>query len=181
MNLVQPIRDKRKIEAMKNELLKDGFRNYMLFVIGINTGLRISDILNLTVDMVRDRTHIRIYEKKTNKYKRFLINENLKKDIVKYIENMKDYEYLFPSRKGENQPISRVQAYRILNKAAINVKLEEIGTHTLRKTFGYWHYQMYKDVAILQDIFNHQFPNITLRYIGINQDIKDKTIEKFYL
>ncbi|MEG1009339.1 MAG: site-specific integrase, partial [Clostridia bacterium] len=53
--------------------------------------------------------------------------------------------------------------------------------HTMRKTFGYWHYQIYKDIAILQDIFNHSSPSITLRYIGINDDIKDKTIENFYL
>lgn len=59
--------------------------------------------------------------------------------------------------------------------------MAEVGTHTLRKTFGYWHYKQYKDVAILQDIFNHSAPSITLRYIGINDDVKDNTIENFYL
>lgn len=181
MNVVQPIRDKNKIEDMKIELLKSSYKNYMLFIIGINTGLRISDILNLKIYDVRDRTHIIIKEKKTGKEKRFLINSQLRKDIEKFISRMDNEEYLFQSRKGINRPISRVQAYRVLNKAANKVGISEVGTHTLRKTFGYWHYQIYKDIAILQDIFNHSAPSITLRYIGINQDIKDKTIEDFYL
>ncbi|MCT4596194.1 MAG: site-specific integrase [Anaeromicrobium sp.] len=181
MKFVQPIRDKHKIEEMKNELLKSGYKNYLLFVAGINTGLRISDLLRLRVYHIRDRNHIIIIEKKTGKEKRFLINSQLRKDFEKYIGNMSDDTYLFKSRKGKNNPISRIQAYRILNNAASIIGLSEIGTHTLRKTFGYWHYQIYKDIAILQDIFNHSSPSITLRYIGITQDLKDKTIEDFYL
>lgn len=72
-----------------------------------------------------------------------------------------------------------MQACKILNNVAKKCGLQEIGTHTMRKTFGYWHYKQYKDVAILQDIFNHSPPSITLRYIGITDDIKDKTIENF--
>lgn len=181
MKYVQPIRDRDIIQKMKNELLKGGLRNYMLFNLGINTGLRVSDILNLKVIDVKDKTHITINEKKTGKAKRILINSNLKKDVDDYIYNMKNEDYLFKSRKGNNNPLSRVQAYRILNDAAINLNLSEVGTHTMRKTFGYWHYNIYKDVAVLQDIFNHSSPSVTLRYIGINDDIKDKTIENFYL
>lgn len=181
MNLVQPIRDQSQILKMQNLLLENSYRDFMLFTIGINTGLRISDILKLKVSDVKCKTHITITEQKTNKSKRFLINSQLKKHIDKYIKGMNDDDYLFPSRKGENSPISRIQAYRILNEVAAMLGIEEIGTHTLRKTFGYWHYKQYKDVAILQDIFNHSAPSITLKYIGINDDIKDKTIENFYL
>jgi len=105
----------------------------------------------------------------------------LREDIEKYIEGMDNTEYLFKSRKGENKPITRVQAYRILSEVGKCLGMAEVGTHTLRKTFGYWHYKQYKDVAILQDIFNHSAPSITLRYIGINDDVKDNTIENFYL
>ena len=180
MELVQPIRDKEVIDKFKVELLKGGSRNYLLFVIGINTGLRVSDILPLKVSDVKNKSHIVIKEKKTGKSKRFKINSNLKNEIDKYIVNMGDNEYLFPSRKGD-KPITRVQAYRILNKAADKLGIQEIGTHTLRKTFGYMHYKKYKDVAILQEIFNHSSPSITLRYIGINSDIIDNTIDDFYL
>ena len=179
MDLVQPIRDKEIIDKFKVELLKDGYRNYLLFVIGINTGLRISDILPLKVKDVTG-THIMIKEKKTGKNKRFKINGNLRAEIDKYICTMQNDEYLFPSRKGD-KPITRVQAYRILNKVADKLGINEIGTHTLRKTFGYWHYQQHKDVAILQEIFNHSSPSVTLRYIGINSDIIDSSIDNFYL
>ena len=180
MNTVQPIRDKDIIEKFKNELLKKGSRDYMMFIIGINAGLRISDILPLKGKDVKNNTHIKIIEKKTGKPKRFKINPYLRKEIDKYIENMNDDDYLFPSRKGNN-PITRVQAYRILNDVAEKLGIEEVGTHTLRKTFGYHHYQQYKDVAILQEIFNHSAPSITLRYIGINADIIDNSIDNFYL
>jgi integrase len=88
---------------------------------------------------------------------------------------------LIASRKGKNQPITRVQAYRILNDTAAWLNLSEIGTHTMRKTFGYWHYKQHKDIAILQDIFNHSAPSITLKYIGITQDAKDSTPQDFFL
>src|SRR5665647_808071 len=171
MNLVQPIRDINKIEEIKIELMKSGYKNYMMFVVGINTGLRISDILNLKVVDVRDKTHITLIEQKTKKPKRFRINTNLKNEIDKYITNMRDDEYLFQSQKGVNKPITRVQAYRILNKAGERVGLGEIGTHTLRKTFGFHFYQKTKDVALLHKLFNHSAPSVTLLYIGINQDI----------
>jgi integrase len=57
-------------------------------------------------------------------------------------------------------------AYKILRKVAERFHLEEVGTHTLRKTFGYHFYQQTKDVAMLQEIFNHSSPAITLKYIG---------------
>lgn len=179
METVQPIRDKEIIAKFKNELLKKSYRDYMLFVIGINTGLRISDILPLKVKDVTG-THIIIKEKKTGKNKRFKINSNFRSDLDKYIINMNDNDYLFPSRKGD-KPISRIQAYRILNEVAEKLGVPEIGTHTLRKTFGYWHYKQFKDVAILQKIFNHSSPSVTLAYIGITADLVDKTIDEFYL
>lgn len=64
---------------------------------------------------------------------------------------------------------------------AKEVGLTEIGTHTLRKTFGYHFYQQYKDVAVLQQIFNHSSPAVTMRYIGITQDIIDEKVDNFTL
>jgi integrase len=180
MRTVQPIRDIEKIAAMKAELLKTGRRNWFLFVLGINTGLRISDILKLKVKDVKGKSHLVIYEQKTGKYKRFKINRELQQHILSYTANMDDEDYLFRSLRSP-LPIKRVQAYRILNRAAKKVGISEIGTHTLRKTFGYHFYQRTKDVALLQEIFNHSSPSVTLRYIGINQDIIDKAIDDFSL
>lgn len=140
MKIVQPIRDKNKINEMKIELRKKGTRDYLLFVTGINTGLRISDIIKLKVaDVVNEngtvKSHICIVEKKTGKRKRFKINDTLSREFAEYTKNMDMSDYLFNSRKGKNEPISRVQAYRILNEVATKIGLEEIGTHTLRKSF----------------------------------------------
>lgn len=186
MNFVQPIRDKEKIEEMKEELKKSGTRNYLIFNTGINTGLRISDLINLNYNDVRDKngfmkSHITILEKKTKKIKKFPICNNLYTELELYTRNMKLGEYLFKSQVGVNKPITTTQAYRILVSAAAKIGLSEIGTHTMRKTFGYWHYQQYHDVALLQIIFNHSSPSITLRYIGISQDEIDNSYQNFSL
>ncbi|TCP55501.1 phage integrase family protein [Tumebacillus sp. BK434] len=180
MEFVQPIRDKKQIEEMKKVLRKQSLRDWFLFVLGINTGLRVSDELTLKVKNVRNQTHITIKESKTDKDKRFRINGALRECIDEYVEGMVDEAWLFPSRKGD-KPISRVQAYRILNAAAEKVGVEEIGTHTMRKTFGYHHYKQNKDVVMLQKLFNHSAPSVTLRYIGIEQDEMDASIEEFSL
>ena len=180
MNKVEPIRDIDKIKELKNILLKQDYRDYLLFTIGINTGFRISDLLRLKVKDVKNRTHIEIEEKKTGKYKKQVIN-SMKKDIDKYISTMNEEEYLFKSQKGYNKPISRVQAYRVIKKAAKKIGIKKIGTHTLRKTFGYHHYKRNKDVAMLQKLFNHSSPSITLDYIGITQDEQDESLRNFYL
>lgn len=140
MKTVQPIRDKNKIDEMKIELKKQGTRDYLLFITGINTGLRISDIRTLKVSDVlnedrKSNTHVTITEKKTGKLKKFKINDSLSREFMDYTKNMKMNDYLFYSRKGINKPITRIQAYRILNTVARKIGLEEIGTHTLRKTF----------------------------------------------
>ena len=172
---------------MKQELKKNGTRDYLLFMVGINTGLRISDLIKLQVQDILNsdrtlKTHIEIVEQKTNKKKRFKINTIWAEELYQYIKNMDMEEYIFKSRNGVNRPITRVRAYNILNETARKVGIQdEIGTHTLRKTFGYWFYQRTKDVAILQQIFNHSSPSITLRYIGINQDIVDRELENFSL
>ena len=78
--------------------------------------------------------------------------------------------------------LDRVTAYYIIKNACIKAKLQEkIGTHSMRKTFGYHHYQQFKDVVILQKIFNHSSPQITLRYIGIEQDEIDYSYNNFVL
>ncbi len=74
MNTVQPIRDKNLIRKIETILAEQGTRNLMLFVLGTNSGLRISDILKLTVADVKDKTHIEIHEQKTGKLKKFPIN-----------------------------------------------------------------------------------------------------------
>lgn len=176
---VEPIRDKDKLKKVE-KVLSNNKRNLFLFRLGILTGLRISDLLKLKVNDVKNKNTIILQEEKTSKMKKAPINNYLKQVISEYIKGMNDDEYLFQSRKGDNNPITRVQAYRIFKKATKKAGLKtQIGTHTLRKTFGYHHYQQYKDVALLQSILNHSSPAITLEYIGINDDLIKESIDNF--
>lgn len=85
MTTVEPIRNKKDIEKVEKYLLKQNKRDYMLFVMGINCGLRISDILALDVGDVRNKTYIQIVEKKTGKFKKFPINSKLKPLIADFV------------------------------------------------------------------------------------------------
>lgn len=93
MNFVQPFRSKEKLEEMKDELRKSGTRNYMMFYTGINTGLRISDLVKLNRDNIRNedgsmKSHITIIEQKTKKVKKFPICNGLFTELEKYTKNM---------------------------------------------------------------------------------------------
>ncbi|MGS2776972.1 tyrosine-type recombinase/integrase [Robertmurraya sp. GLU-23] len=178
---VQPIRSKEQIENMKWALKRFcSNRDYILFLTGINTGLRISDLLKLKVKDLKRKKRIMILEGKTKKARSIQL-DNIYREIQEYIKTLDDSEWLFPSRKGD-KPITVVQAYRQLNKAAEMAEITEgIGTHTMRKTFGYWHYKQFKDVAQLQIILNHAHPEITLRYIGITAEEIENNLSNFVL
>ena len=89
-------------------------------------------------------------------------------------------EPLFLGKQGKR--LDRKQVYRFLidtcNKVGVKSK---VSTHTMRKTFGYHHYQQYKDAVILQKIFNHSSQRITLMYVGVDQDEIDRSYMNFEL
>lgn len=179
MEFVQPIRNLKQIETIKKLLKAQNLRDYCLFVLGINSGLRISDLLKLKIsdviekNKVKDR--IRLREIKTSKYKDFPLSDNTKQAIKEYLKtrDYKENEPLFLSRKNKGF-LMRNQAYKIINDVAKSVGIKEkIGTHTLRKTFGYHAYNNGYDIALIQKLFNHSSLSVTLRYIGITQDEMD--------
>lgn len=169
MTTVEPIKlvaDLRKVEKI---LKKKNYRDYILFKLGINFGLRISDLLNLKVEDVKNKNFINIIEKKTRKKRCIPINRELKGIIRSYTKNKNVKDVLFAGQKSKN--LSRISAYRIINNACKEAQIDgRFGTHTLRKTFGYHFYKKFKDIALLQKILNHSHPSITLRYIGIEQE-----------
>lgn len=177
MNTVEPIRDLDLIQDMADYLKDKRERDYVLFMIGIHQGRRISDILPLKVRDVRNQDYIYLRETKTRKEVRLLINEELKEIIEDYIKDKKDYEYLFRRERGKNKPISRQRVWQILNEAADFFEhKDKIGCHSLRKTFGYWLYQETKDIVSIKELLNQSSDLVASRYIGINQDSKDKMI-----
>lgn len=185
MATTQPIKDIKELEELKNYYLTEqhNFRNYALFVLGINTALRIGDILQLTWNNVFDfdracfRNHITIKERKTGKENIIAINENVKDALKIYLQSLqriKPSQYIFPGR-DKSKPLSREQAFRIIKNACSNLHLSNnISCHSLRKTFGYHAWVAGTDPVILMLIFNHSNFQITKRYLGIDQDDKDK-------
>jgi len=182
LKCVEPIRNKQQIDKMKDFLTKHNLRDCLLFVLGINSGLRISDLLLLKISDVKDKERISLREKKTGKTKDFPIADTCKKVINEYLsDGDKKDDWLFKSKRGQ-KPITRIQAYRIINQAARAVGITDaIGTHTLRKTFGYWAYKQGADVTRIQKLLNHSAPSVTLAYIGITKDELDTIYIKLNL
>ena len=180
MATVEPIRDLYKIQIVEEILKKQCLRDLLIFTIGINCGLRISDILALDVKDVYRKDSIELIEKKTKKYKKFPLNSKLKPMIAEFVKDRNIDEPLFMS-VFKNR-LERYAVYYIIKNACEKAGIKgKIGTHTLRKTFGYHHYKKFKDIAMLQKIFNHSSPQVTLRYIGIEEDEIFESYRNFIL
>ena len=167
MSYVEPIRDLEQVKNIAGYIRSHyGEKYYVMFAIGIYSGLRVSDILKLRVGDVRGRSNISIREKKTGKAKQFPISADIRQMLASYCSGKDDHEYLVPSpKKGKH--VSRQYAYEIIRASGKEYGVDHLGTHTMRKTFGYHFYKQTKDIALLQTLFNHSSQQITLRYIGI--------------
>jgi len=177
LNSVEPIRDKELINDIAGYLKLKNSRDALLFLFGIYSGLRVSDIIKLRVRDVRGKDRVVVKETKTGKDKVLKINHVLRKEIAVYVKDMKDYEVLFKSKRGINKPISRQQAYNIINSAGKHFGMERIGTHTMRKTFGYHIYQQTKDITLVKQLLNHSSPEITMAYIGLTQKTMEDAVD----
>lgn len=179
MTTVEPIKSLNELKKIKKVLAKNE-RNLLLFTLGINSGLRVSDILALNVRDVKGKTHIRLVEKKTGKFKKVPLNNKVRTLIDSYTKNRNLDEPLFMTIFKNR--MYRVAAYDIIKSACKKANITtKVGTHTMRKTFGYHHYKKFKDIAMLQKIFNHSSQTVTLRYIGIEQDQIEESYSKFML
>ena len=100
MKVVDPIRDTDDIERTKDFLRRKNERDYVLFLFGIYTGLRVSDIIPIKVkQIIEDKIEIR--EKKTGKIRRFPINQQLRNALNQYIDNkqLKEYDFFISEQK----------------------------------------------------------------------------------
>lgn len=185
MNYVEPIRDIKKIDKMKKLMRKENaIRELTLFELGIKTGLRISDILALKwIDVISDSTFkdaVSIIEKKTHKSKVFSLSKQLQAQLNELysIEKPEIQDYIFRSHSNyvssRKSAWCRQYAWQFLTDYGYRSGIKgRIGTHTLRKTFGYHAYKNGVDISLLMKLFNHSSQEITLRYIGITQDQLD--------
>lgn len=192
--------DKHIDDASNNDQRKIAWRNKLLFIVGINIGIRASDLRTLKwsffFNKQKDGTlkfndFYKIQPKKTKKHGKFVklfFNETIKKIISIYIEEypIGDLdEYLFFSRKGNN-PISVNSMYHIIKDVAVEAGIEQnVGSHSLRKTFGYWVWHNAKDkekmLVILSQIYNHSDVSTTRKYIGLTNDEMEDTFNSLNL
>lgn len=180
-------------EARSEEQKRIQSRNKLLFLIGINVGLRCSDLVSLKWSFFFDenmklRQGYSLAPKKTkNKIVKLRFNAAIEKAIMEYIEKypIRDLnDYVFESRKGEH--LLERCVCRIIKEAAQDVGIERnIGSHSLRKTFGFWCWHNAQDsdkaLVILQKIFNHSSTQTTLQYIGVLQQEMDGMYENLDL
>ncbi|MBO5484920.1 MAG: tyrosine-type recombinase/integrase [Lachnospiraceae bacterium] len=189
MGVTYPIRNKDELDAFKKYYLcRKKWRNYLLIIMGLNTALRISDLLNLQWIDVYDyrkhcyRKHICLTEQKTGKSNQIAINNALKQALEYCRNNQSPDSYLFCVSNDETHPISRCQAWRIIKKAAVDTGLDEhISCHSMRKTFGYHAWKQGVPPAMLMNIYNHSSYQITKRYLGIEQEDKDDVFRKIMI
>jgi len=193
MNTAQPIRKPEDLENLKSyyKVKVPNPRNYLLIIMGLNTALRISDILQLQWKDVYDfknnclNEHIIIVEQKTGKYSSIAVNESLENALEKYRNVLisrgkiiKPETYIYESFGFDNQPISRVQAFRIIKKAANACNISGVvSCHSLRKTFGYHAWKQGISPVLLMNIYNHSSFVVTQRYLGIEQDDRDNVFK----
>lgn len=178
MKVVEPIRSMELVLDIADYLLEKSERDYVLFMTGIYTGLRISDILQLRVRDVKDVAEFKLIERKTHNERWIYICDDLRKIYKKYLKERKNYEYLFKSRIGPNNPITRRRAYDILSDASKKFGLKSVGTHTMRKTFGYFLYKDTNDIEVVREALGHESSDHTKRYIGINVDVARSAIDR---
>ena len=184
MNKSQPIKNKEKLDRFKNFYIEEEYnpRNYMFISLGLNTALRVSDLLKFTWNDVYNfdndcfRTHVKLTEQKTTKQSVIFLNSRIINSLSWYKSKalIKFSPDTFLFSNDNNQHISRSTAYRIVHNAAVSCEIEGvISPHSLRKTFGYYAWKQGTSPVLLMDIYQHSSFEITKRYLGIEQDERD--------
>lgn len=173
---VDPIRELKDVKAIKR-LLADSPRDLALFIIGINTKLRASDLVRITIGMVRNLSagdHFDIKEKKTGKVNSITVNNAVVTAVQSLLATMPDVtedQPLFQSRKG-GAALSPISINKLVKGWCNQINLVgNYGSHTLRKTFGYHHRVTFgTDIPTLMQMFGHATQRQTLQYLGIQPE-----------
>ncbi len=201
-----PIKDKKllkrvfdylllEIEHAKSDIKKyQAYRNYILFLIGVNTAFRAEDLLQLRVKDV-EKGYFSIKENKTGKMQNFRMNKQLHSEIIKYINtyNLKESDYLFMGQKKKDThdgktvnviyPITRQNCQntifpKVIKACGIDFTF---GLHSLRKTFGYMFISNGGNVITLMKMYNHDSPDVTLLYVMWDSVDVEKERENIFI
>jgi integrase len=183
----KPIKDKDLVLDIQDYLRYKNERDYILFILGIGTGYRAGDLVKLKVRDVKEaikeeyftilegkKVNTRNIRKENIKPRTVPLVDKLKKILKEYIKNKKDYEYLFPSRKGVNKPINVSRVSVILDEAGKQFGLSDISSHSMRKTYAYKIYmESDKNIDLVKDMLGQSSREITERYLGLDRELYD--------
>ena len=172
MNWVAPIKDEETLKKFKDKLREMDDKYYIMFEIGVGTGLQLQEILKFRNKDIRDKESIEACIGTKNIRRTFLIPEELQEIIRNYTEGKDPEAYLILGHASSPAPLSREQAYRAFKSAGKSMGLTSIGAQTMRKTFAWRYYKATGDIYYLQNLLNHASPSITYRYIGEKPNVE---------
>lgn len=182
-----PIKQPSKVLDIQDYLRERNERDFVLFALGVATGFRAGDLVALQVRDVKEalRTgYFRIMEnkklnskniRKSNRVPReVVIISNLERVLKNYISGKKDYEYMFPSRKGSYDHIGVARVSTILKEAGDTFGLDNITAHSMRKTYAYCIFvESDYNIVVVKEMLGHSSIEETKRYLGLNRSDYD--------
>ena len=180
----RPITTTEKVLDIQDYLKYSNYRNYVLFVVGVTTGYRAGDLVQLKVRDIKEairRKEFEIFEgkkknsknirEKNRKPRSVELIPGVEKILKEYIKDKKDYEYIFQSRKGTNKHIGVQAISNILKEAGEYFGLQDITAHSMRKTYAYKLYiESGKDIVLVKELLGHSSIEETKKYIGIDKE-----------
>lgn len=172
MNWVAPIKDQDTLKNFGETLKQMDYKYYIMFELGVGTGLQLQDILSFKNKDVSGKKEIEVSIGTKNIKNVFTIPEELQNIINEYTKGKDPDAYLILGHNSANKPVSREQAYRVLRSAGHKIGLNSIGAQTMRKTYAWNYYKETGDIYYLQKLFNHASPSITYRFIGEKPNIE---------
>lgn len=166
MKWVSPIKDPECLEYFLDELRAMDVKYYILFQIGVGTGMLLQDILKLKVLDVKGQDFLEVFIGSKKIRRVFQFPQGLKKELEDFTADRNQGEPLFLGYQNSGSPLSREQVYRVFRKAGKTVGLPDIGAQTMRKTFAWNYYKDTGDIAYIQKLLSHASSSITYQYIG---------------
>ena len=187
----KPVKSKAKIaEIIAYMEDHNSQRDILIFRFGINSGLRLSDILPLRYNDIYNgdgefKEYLVLREKKTKREISLVLNKNIRLHMDRYViarpALKKENGFIFYSSRLPDRPVHKSQVWKVFKKIEYALSLEQFATHSMRKTFGWHLFTLTKDIRTVQRALNHQSPTTTMRYIGVDQVELDRALRKLSL
>lgn len=182
MNIVEAVKTEGEAETISRKLTKNARGNTLyadIWRFGINTALRISDLLSLTFDDVQGDKLV-IKEGKTGKPRSIDLNSSAKAIIARRRAAHPTHTFLFEvdSNRAKGKAVSRVAVANAFKAVGDEMSLQ-LGTHSMRKTRGWLMYNGGRTIEMICKVLNHSSPAVTMAYIGITQAEVAATYHEF--